>query len=81
MKNILKPGRDFIGVGVFALVKNSEGKIILTKAKSSEKKGKDYEGIWSMPGGTVEFGETCEDALRREIKEELGIDISDIALR
>lgn len=33
-----------------------------------------------MLGNTVEFGETCEEALRREVKEDLGVDISDIAL-
>ena len=80
MENLLKPGRDFIGVGVFALILNEKGEVILTKARRSEKKGEDYEGIWSMPGGTLEFGETCEEGLRREIREELGIDIDDIRL-
>ncbi|MFA6896701.1 MAG: NUDIX domain-containing protein [Patescibacteria group bacterium] len=77
---MLKSGKDFIGIGVFALIKNGKGEILLTKAKSSEKRGKDYEGIWSMSGGTLEFGETCEEGLEREIMEELGINISDIKL-
>lgn len=80
MENIFKPGINFIGVGVFALIGNDRGGVILTQAKSSEKKGKDYEDIWSMPGGTLEFGETCEEGLRREIKEELDIDIFGIEL-
>jgi 8-oxo-dGTP diphosphatase len=79
-KDILKPGRDYVGVGAFALIFNNQKQVLLTKAKASEKKGKGYENIWSMPGGTLEFGETCEECLKREIKEELGIKIRNIKL-
>lgn len=36
----------------------------------------DCAGFWEMPSGKVEYGETVEDGLNREVLEETGIDIS-----
>ncbi|WP_306250851.1 NUDIX hydrolase [Parvularcula sp. IMCC14364] len=38
------------------------------------------QGHWSIPGGKIEFGEAAEDAVRREVMEEAGIEIEVIGL-
>ena len=47
------------------------GRFLLT----SRPEGKVYAGYWEFPGGKLEPGETVEQALRRELHEELGITI------
>jgi 8-oxo-dGTP diphosphatase len=57
-----------VAVGVLI---RSDGAFLLT----SRPVGKPYAGYWEFPGGKLESGETVEQALRRELDEELGIQI------
>jgi len=50
------------------------GRFLLT----SRPAGKVYAGYWEFPGGKLEPGESVEDALRRELHEELGITIGPV---
>lgn len=70
-------GIDVIGVGMGALIFNDEGKLLLTKRGH---KAKNERGTWEIPGGALEFGETFEQGLKREIKEELDVEIEVVEL-
>lgn len=73
----LKAGKDYIGVGVGAVILNEDGKIFLSQRG---KKAKNEIGKWEFPGGSVEWGETLEQAINREIDEEYGFIIEVIEL-
>jgi mutator protein MutT len=73
----MKKGVDYIGVGCGAMIFNEEGKVFVSKRG---KRARNEVGKWDFPGGGVKFGEKCEDALRRELKEEHDIDIEPIEL-
>jgi 8-oxo-dGTP diphosphatase len=68
----MKAGIDYIGVGCGCLIINKNNEVLLQKRTD---KTNSNAGEWSRPGGTVEFGEKVEDALIREIQEELNIGI------
>ncbi|MRR32235.1 NUDIX domain-containing protein [bacterium] len=68
----MKRGVDYIGVGVGAILVDAQGRLFL--AKRGEK-AKNERGSWEFPGGSVEFGETLSEALKREMFEEYGIKI------
>ena len=63
----LYPDLPIVGVGAVIL---DHGKLLLEKRGNEPAKGK-----WSIPGGVVELGETLEDAVIRETKEETCLDV------
>ena len=64
------PARKVVDVAVGILLQ-TDGQFLLT----SRPAGKVYAGYWEFPGGKLEAGESVEQALRRELQEELGITI------
>jgi len=69
----LKKGVDYIGVGVGAIIFNDDNKIFLALRG---KEARNESGKWEFPGGGVEFGDTLEETLVREIQEEYGFEIA-----
>ena len=57
---------------VAAVIKDDSGKILITQRNLKKSQG----GLWEFPGGKIEPNETKEQAIIREIKEELTIDIN-----
>lgn len=64
-------GLDVILVAACALV-DADGRVLLAKRPQ----GRSFAGLWEFPGGKVEAGEVPEAALIRELREELGIEVS-----
>lgn len=61
-------GIDHIGVGIGAIVHDGKGNILLMKRGP---KARDEQGRWDICGGAVEFGESIDEAILRELNEEL----------
>jgi len=55
-----------------AVLENARGEFLLAQRPA----GKVYAGYWEFPGGKLDPGETPEVALIRELREELGIDVT-----
>jgi 8-oxo-dGTP pyrophosphatase MutT (NUDIX family) len=63
--------RPLILVGAMVCVIDDQGKILLQKRP---------EGMWGLPGGLLELGESVEEAGRREVFEETGVEIGQLQL-
>ena len=70
-ENTAQAPRKHTEVAVGVLLRESDGALLIT----SRPAGKPYAGFWEFPGGKLEAGETVEQALRRELIEELGVTI------
>ena len=63
----LYPNQPIIGVGAVIIC---DGKILLEK-----RKGEPGRGKWTVPGGLVELGESAEQTVMREVKEETNLEV------
>ncbi|HEV2689769.1 MAG TPA: NUDIX hydrolase [Bryobacteraceae bacterium] len=66
------PTRPFLGVG--ALIFDADRILLVERAKEPLK------GFWSIPGGIVETGEKLEEAIRREVLEETGLEVEALSI-
>jgi len=62
-----------IPVAIAIIHKNN--KFLLTERKGDDPDDAQFGRVWHFPGGAVEFGEEVQDALKREIREELNLTI------
>ena len=61
------PKANSLVVAVGAVVRNDRGEILLIERTDN--------GLWALPGGAQEIGESIKDAVRREVREETGIEV------
>ena len=56
---------------VGALIFNDDDQVLMVRTHK-------WSNLWGIPGGKIKWGETADNALRRELKEETGLDVADI---
>jgi 8-oxo-dGTP diphosphatase len=56
---------------VAAIIINHKNEILIARRKPEKSQG----GLWEFPGGKIEQGETPEESLKRELKEEMNIEV------
>jgi len=61
-------------LGVYALVLHEGDVVLIKKAKGP------FTGLWDLPGGKIEFGESPREALEREVLEETGLTVAEAKL-
>lgn len=56
-------------LAVRAIITNEESEILILKRAHDD----EYGGLWCLPGGKVDFGQTAEEAIEREVQEETSL--------
>lgn len=74
-KKELQKGFDYIGVCCVFFCHDGKGNLLLHKRS---KNTRDEHGAWDPGGGSLEFGESFEEGVRREVKEEYCCEILDL---
>ncbi len=67
MPNSSEDDRHWPRAAASAVLFRGESVLLVERAEGPS------EGLWTLPGGSIEFGETAEDAARREVHEETGL--------
>lgn len=64
-----------VPVVIAVLHDKQTGKYLLVQRNEIDSEDKEYGHCWNFPGGGLQYGETLEKGLAREIREELGVEI------
>jgi 8-oxo-dGTP diphosphatase len=61
--------KQIVGAAIVDSLRNPTRLLVARRTRPEQ-----YAGMWEFPGGKVEPGESCEEALLRELEEELGVE-------
>ena len=67
------PGTDYVGLACGVFLFNEKGQFLMMLRSKNTRAD---HGRWGIPGGLVELNETVEEAIKREAKEETGVDLA-----
>jgi ADP-ribose pyrophosphatase YjhB (NUDIX family) len=68
----LRKGIDFVGISVVYFCHDGKGNFVMAKRSQN---CRDEQGMWDIGAGGLEYGDTAEETLRKEIKEEYCADV------
>jgi len=72
MQTEMKKGMDYVGVSVVYFCHDGAGRFVMAKRNNNTR---DEHGRWDIGGGGVDFGDSVEGTVRKEVKEEYCADV------